>query len=154
MRYYSLNNITMKYIFRKPWFKVWHLIKDYIFPENITPIENVFYDKIENLSNEEIAFEGDFKSKASNSFTNWKPNGKRKKEYQNYNLWRVKSFFEVKFSHRFTDCRGCTDFYIFWNFKNLWTKTHYWLSKIESISSCIFNASSLAFSAKSFWFEA
>jgi len=44
--------------------------KGYIFPENITPIENVFYDKIENLSNEEIAFEGDFKSKASNSFTN------------------------------------------------------------------------------------
>jgi threonine synthase len=57
MKYYSLNNKAQKVSFKKAVIQGLAPDKGLYFPEHLTPIEESFYDKIENLSDEEIAFE-------------------------------------------------------------------------------------------------
>ena len=57
MKYYSLNNKAIKVSFQEAVIQGLAPDKGLYFPENITPIEGDFYDTIENLSNETIAFE-------------------------------------------------------------------------------------------------
>lgn len=57
MKYYSLNNRAIKVSFQEAVIQGLAPDKGLYFPEHITPIESVFYDNIENLSNEAIAFE-------------------------------------------------------------------------------------------------
>lgn len=57
MKYYSLNNKTIKVSFQEAVIQGLAPDKGLYFPEHIKPIGSDFYDKIENLSNEAIAFE-------------------------------------------------------------------------------------------------
>jgi len=57
MKYYSLNNKEVSVSFREAVIQGLAPDKGLYFPENITPIESTFYDTIESLSNEAIAFE-------------------------------------------------------------------------------------------------
>ena len=57
MKYYSLNNKNHKVTFQEAVIQGLAPDKGLYFPENIVEIPNEFYDEIENLSNEAIAFE-------------------------------------------------------------------------------------------------
>lgn len=57
MKYYSLNNRELKVSFQEAVIQGLAPDKGLYFPEKITPIENDFYEQIESLSNETIAFE-------------------------------------------------------------------------------------------------
>ena len=57
MNYYSLNNKNHKVTFQQAVIKGLAPDKGLYFPENLTKLSNVFFENIENLSNEEIAFE-------------------------------------------------------------------------------------------------
>lgn len=57
MKYYSLNKKELKVSFQEAVIQGLAPDKGLYFPEGITPIEKDFYDKIEDLSNEAIAFE-------------------------------------------------------------------------------------------------
>lgn len=57
MKYYSLNNKNIKVSFQEAVIQGLAPDKGLYFPENITTIGNDFYENIENLSNETIAFE-------------------------------------------------------------------------------------------------
>lgn len=57
MNYYSLNNKNHKVTFQQAVIDGLSPDKGLYFPENITRLPNLFFDEIENLSNEEIAFE-------------------------------------------------------------------------------------------------
>ena len=57
MKYYSLNNKNHKVTFQAAVIQGLAPDKGLYFPENISPIEPAFYDEIENLPNEAIAFE-------------------------------------------------------------------------------------------------
>jgi threonine synthase len=57
MKYYSLNNHSIKVSFQEAVIQGLAPDKGLYFPENIVVIPIAFYDKIENLSNEAIAFE-------------------------------------------------------------------------------------------------
>jgi threonine synthase len=56
MKYYSLNHNALKVSFKSANTKL-APDKGLYFPETITPLSSDFFDTIENLSNEEIAFE-------------------------------------------------------------------------------------------------
>ena len=57
MKYYSLNHNAPKVSFQEAVIQGLAPDKGLYFPETITPLDNTFFDTIENLSNEEIAFE-------------------------------------------------------------------------------------------------
>ena len=57
MHYYSLNNKNHKVTFQQAVINGLAPDKGLYFPESITPLPNSFFDEIENLSNEEIAFQ-------------------------------------------------------------------------------------------------
>ncbi|MFV8370035.1 threonine synthase [Flavobacterium sp. LB2R40] len=57
MKYYSLNHNAPKVSFREAVIQGLATDKGLYFPETITPLTSVFFDTIENLSHEEIAFE-------------------------------------------------------------------------------------------------
>jgi threonine synthase len=57
MKYYSLNHNALKVSFKKALIQGLAPDKGLYFPETITPLSSDFFDTIENLSNEEIAFE-------------------------------------------------------------------------------------------------
>lgn len=57
MYYYSLNNKNHKVTFQQAVINGLAPDKGLYFPESITPLPNSFFDEIENLSNEEIAFQ-------------------------------------------------------------------------------------------------
>jgi threonine synthase len=57
MKYYSLNHNAPKVSFQKAVIQGLATDKGLYFPETITPLAPAFFDTIENLSNEEIAFE-------------------------------------------------------------------------------------------------
>ncbi|WNM17955.1 threonine synthase [Flavobacterium capsici] len=57
MNYYSLNNKSHKVSFRQAVINGLAPDKGLYFPETITPLSKDFFENIENLSNEEIAFE-------------------------------------------------------------------------------------------------
>lgn len=57
MKYYSLNNKNHTVTFQEAVIQGLAPDKGLYFPENNTPIKPAFYDEIENLSNEAIAFE-------------------------------------------------------------------------------------------------
>ena len=57
MNYYSLNDKTQKVSFHEAVIQGLAPDKGLYFPENTIPISSAFYDEIENLSNETIAFE-------------------------------------------------------------------------------------------------
>lgn len=57
MKYYSLNHNAPKVTFKEAVIQGLANDKGLYFPENIQPLEKSFFDKIETLSNEEIAFE-------------------------------------------------------------------------------------------------
>lgn len=57
MNYYSLNNKNLKVSFQEAVIQGLAPDKGLYFPENVVPISSTFYDEIENLSNETIAFE-------------------------------------------------------------------------------------------------
>lgn len=56
MKYYSLNNKSHKVTFQEAVIKGIASDKGLYFPESITPLPKSFFDNIETLSNEEIAF--------------------------------------------------------------------------------------------------
>ena len=56
MKYYSLNHIASKVSFQEAVIQGLAPDKGLYFPESITPISRDFFEKIENYSNEEIAF--------------------------------------------------------------------------------------------------
>jgi threonine synthase len=57
MKYYSLNHNAPKVSFQEAVIQGLATDKGLYFPENITPLNQTFFDTIENLSNEEIAFQ-------------------------------------------------------------------------------------------------
>lgn len=57
MHYYSLNNKSHKVSFKQAVINGLAPDKGLYFPENITPLSKDFFDNLENLSDEEIAFE-------------------------------------------------------------------------------------------------
>ena len=57
MQYYSLNNKSHKVTFKEAVIKGLAPDKGLYFPESITPLPNTFFENIENLSNEEIAYQ-------------------------------------------------------------------------------------------------
>ncbi len=57
MKYYSLNHNAPKVSFREAVIQGLASDKGLYFPETITPLTTAFFETIENLSNEEIAFE-------------------------------------------------------------------------------------------------
>ena len=57
MKYYSLNNKTKTISFQEAVIQGLAPDNGLYFPETITPLSTSFFDEIENLSNEEIAFE-------------------------------------------------------------------------------------------------
>lgn len=57
MHYYSLNNKSHKVSFQQAVINGLAPDKGLYFPESITPLPNSFFDEIENLSNEEIAYQ-------------------------------------------------------------------------------------------------
>ena len=57
MKYYSLNHNAPKVSFQEAVIQGLASDKGLYFPETITPLDTTFFDTIENLSNEEIAFE-------------------------------------------------------------------------------------------------
>jgi threonine synthase len=57
MKYYSLNNKNSKVTFQKAVIQGLATDKGLYFPEKINQLPQSFFDKIENLSNEEIAYE-------------------------------------------------------------------------------------------------
>jgi threonine synthase len=57
MKYYSLNHNAPKVSFQEAVIQGLATDKGLYFPEKITPLPQSFFDTIENLSNEEIAFE-------------------------------------------------------------------------------------------------
>ena len=57
MKYYSLNHNAPKVSFQEAVIQGLAPDKGLYFPETITPLPQAFFDTIENLSNEEIAFE-------------------------------------------------------------------------------------------------
>ena len=57
MKYYSLNHNAPKVSFEEAVIQGLATDRGLYFPENITPLSNDFFDTIENLSNEEIAFQ-------------------------------------------------------------------------------------------------
>ena len=57
MKYYSLNHNAPKVSFKEAVIQGLATDKGLYFPETITPLTSSFFDTIENLSNEEIAFE-------------------------------------------------------------------------------------------------
>jgi len=57
MKYYSLNNNAPKVSFQEAVIQGLAPDRGLYFPENLTPLSKSFFDKIESLSNEEIAFE-------------------------------------------------------------------------------------------------
>ena len=57
MKYYSLNHNAPKVSFQEAVIQGLAPDKGLYFPENITPISSSFFDTIETLSNEEIAFQ-------------------------------------------------------------------------------------------------
>jgi threonine synthase len=57
MKYYSLNHNAPKVSFQEAVIQGLAADKGLYFPESITPLPQSFFDNIENLSNEEIAFE-------------------------------------------------------------------------------------------------
>lgn len=57
MKYYSLNHNAPKVSFKEAVIQGLATDKGLYFPETITPLAQDFFDNIENLSNEEIAFE-------------------------------------------------------------------------------------------------
>ncbi|RKS20345.1 threonine synthase [Flavobacterium endophyticum] len=57
MNYYSLNKNALKVSFREAVIQGLAPDKGLYFPETITPLSRVFFDSIEKLSNQEIAFE-------------------------------------------------------------------------------------------------
>ena len=57
MKYYSLNHNAPKVSFKEAVIQGLAPDKGLYFPENITPLPKHFFDTIENLSNEQIAFE-------------------------------------------------------------------------------------------------
>jgi len=57
MKYYSLNHNAPKVSFQEAVIQGLAADKGLYFPENITPLPQSFFDTIENLSHEEIAFE-------------------------------------------------------------------------------------------------
>jgi threonine synthase len=57
MKYYSLNHNALKVSFQEALIKGLAPDKGLYFPESLTPISSDFFDKIETLSNEEIAFQ-------------------------------------------------------------------------------------------------
>ena len=57
MNYYSLNNKNTKVSFQEAVIQGLAPDKGLYFPEEITPLSQSFFDNIENLSNEEIAFD-------------------------------------------------------------------------------------------------
>ncbi len=57
MKYYSLNNKNQKVTFQEAVVNGLAPDNGLYFPENITPLPPYFYETIENLSNEEIAFQ-------------------------------------------------------------------------------------------------
>ncbi|WP_348797069.1 threonine synthase [Flavobacterium adhaerens] len=57
MKYYSLNHNAPKVSFQEAVIQGLATDKGLYFPEKITPLSSSFFDNIENLSNEEIAFE-------------------------------------------------------------------------------------------------
>ena len=57
MNYYSLNNKNTKVSFQEAVIQGLATDKGLYFPETITPLNKNFFDTIENLSNEEIAFQ-------------------------------------------------------------------------------------------------
>jgi threonine synthase len=57
MKYYSLNHNALKVSFQEAVIQGLATDKGLYFPETITPLNQSFFDTIENLSNEEIAFQ-------------------------------------------------------------------------------------------------
>jgi threonine synthase len=57
MKYYSLNHNAPKVSFQEAVIQGLATDKGLYFPESITPLDPSFFDKIESLSHEEIAFE-------------------------------------------------------------------------------------------------
>ncbi|MEG2103058.1 MAG: threonine synthase, partial [Flavobacterium sp.] len=57
MKYYSLNHNAPKVSFQEAAIQGLASDKGLYFPENITALDSSFFDKIESLSHEEIAFE-------------------------------------------------------------------------------------------------
>ena len=57
MKYYSLNHNAPKVSFQEAVIQGLASDKGLYFPENITALNPSFFDKIESLSHEEIAFE-------------------------------------------------------------------------------------------------
>ena len=57
MKYYSLNHNAPKVSFQEAVIQGLATDKGLYFPENITPLSADFFENIENLSHEEIAFE-------------------------------------------------------------------------------------------------
>lgn len=57
MKYYSLNKQAPNISFKQAVIKGIAPDRGLYFPENITPLDNKFFDNIDDLSNEEIAFE-------------------------------------------------------------------------------------------------
>ncbi len=57
MKYYSLNHNAPKVSFKEAVIQGLATDKGLYFPESITPLPQDFFDTIENLSNEEIAFQ-------------------------------------------------------------------------------------------------
>ncbi len=57
MKYYSLNHNAQKVSFQEAVIQGLASDRGLYFPENITPLPQSFFDNIENLSHEEIAFE-------------------------------------------------------------------------------------------------
>ncbi|HEY6143499.1 MAG TPA: threonine synthase [Flavobacterium sp.] len=57
MKYYSLNHNAPKVSFQEAVIQGLATDKGLYFPESITPLASAFFENIENLSNEEIAFE-------------------------------------------------------------------------------------------------
>src|SRR5689334_11074226 len=57
MKYYSLNHNAPKVSFQEAVIQGLAADKGLYFPESITPLPQSFFDNIENLSHEEIAFE-------------------------------------------------------------------------------------------------
>ena len=57
MKYFSLNNKSHKVSFEEAVVAGLAPDRGLYFPENITPLPDAFFDSIENLSHEEIAFE-------------------------------------------------------------------------------------------------
>src|SRR3970040_1127476 len=57
MKYYSLNHNAPKVFFKEAVIQGLASDKGLYFPETITPLPQSFFDTIENLSNEEIAYQ-------------------------------------------------------------------------------------------------